>query len=441
MISMDPAVLKLFRKSKTMTLSTTGVKTWTTKTYYAMDHGFIFLIEKGGLTLKNIQENPEVSFAIDENKLKVFAQGSGRVEILGEPDNFEKERGVLLHKIPEDAAFAHHGHVYIARLIPTEIRVMDMRVEMRRFSEEINLDQMRENIHPILRSFRMWSFQQSVITLLIGSILAEKINVMFLLLSVLGIMAAHGSFNVLSGYFDYKNGNDNVRSLTSSRVFVDRMVAQKLVLLTSFAILGLALADGIYLAISVPSIWPFISIGIVAGALYSAPKIGFKKYAMGDLAVFVAWSPGIFLGSFVLQGGVITLPILLISFAVALLTVNVLHGNNWRDIEDDRKTGVRTVANLLGEEGSKFYYYSLIWVPYLLVIVAYFLSNSLYPLFAVMLTVPLAIQLTNIAKNRKNIKRGMLDMLTARATFYFGLFGAVSYVAFTYAAGMLHLVY
>jgi hypothetical protein len=81
------------------------------------------------------------------------------------------------------------------------------------------------------------------------------------------------------------------------------------------------------------------------------------------------------------------------------------------------------------------------WVPYILVIAAYFLSNSLYPLFAVMLTVPLAIQLTRIAWNRKNIKRGILDMLTARATFYFGLFGAISYLAFTYAAGMLHLVY
>ena len=437
---MDPDVIKLLRKARTMTMSTTGVKTWTTKTFYAMDHGFLFFIEKGGLTLKNITENPTVSFAIDENKLKLFVQGSGNVEILGDPVELQRERGILLHKIPEDAAFAHHGHVYLARLIPTELRVMDMRVEMKRYSSDINPDQMTEKMHPIMGSFRAWSFQQSVIALLVGSVLAAKLNVLFLVLSVLGIMAAHGSFNVISGFFDFRNGNDTPRSLTSSRVFVDNLVHPRLAMGFASLFLLLALADGIYLSVLRPEIWPFILIGIIAGTLYSAPKIGFKKYALGDLAVFVTWSPGIFLGAFVLQGGIISLPVILISFTIALLTVNILHGNNWRDMDDDRKTGIRTVANVLGENGSKFYYYGLMWVPYALVVIAYLMANYLYPLFAVMLTVPLAIQLSRIAANNRNIKRGMLDMLTARATFYFGLFGVISYVIITYASGTLHLV-
>lgn len=437
---MDPAVIKLLRKARTMTLSTTGIKTWTTKTFYAMDHGFLFYIEKGGLTLKNIAENPNISFAIDENKLNLFVQGSGKVEILGEPDDLQRERGILLHKVPEDAAFSHSGHVYLARLVPDEIRVLDMRVEMKRYSADVKLEEMTEHFHPIFSLFRVWSFQQSIIALIIGSILAVRLNVLFLVLSVLGIMAAHGAFNAISGYFDFRTGNDTPRSLTSSRVFVDNLVHPRKALGVSYLMLALALVDGIYLAVSRPQIWPFILIGVVAGALYSAPKIGFKKYALGDVAVFVAWSPGIFLGAYVLQGGIINIPILLISFSVALLTVNILHGNNWRDMDDDRKVGVRTVANVLGEEGSKLYYYGLIWSPYVLVVLAYFLESHLYPLFAVMLTVPLAIQLSRIASNRKNIKRSMLDMLTARATFYFGLFGVISYLLFTYASGALHIV-
>jgi hypothetical protein len=31
-------------------------------------------------------------------------------------------------------------------------------------------------------------------------------------------------------------------------------------------------------------------------------------------------------------------------------------------------------------------------------------------------------------------------MLTARATFYFGLFGVISYLLVTYASGALHIV-
>ncbi|HLH86755.1 MAG TPA: UbiA family prenyltransferase [Thermoplasmataceae archaeon] len=437
---MNADLLHLLRKSKTMTISTLGNGTWTTKVFYAMDRGFIFFVEKGASTLRNIQSNPEISFAIDNDRLEMFVQGKGRVEILGEPADYERERGILLYKVPEDTMFMRSGHVLIARLIPEEIRVTDMRMEMKRFSEPVVLEEMREKRHPLFNSMRVWSFQQSAVAYLIGTFLAARIDMTYFALGLVALLLAHGSFNIFSGYFDYRSGNDSILSMTSSRVFVDRLLSGRIVLYFASAILGVAVAIGIFLSLEVTKIIPFVAIGVTAGFLYSLPKIGLKKFALGDLAVFVTWGVGIFLGAFTLQGGIISLPIVLIAASIALLTVSILHGNNWRDINDDRKAGVRTVANIVGEEGSKFYYYSLIWVPYVLVVVAYFLANYLYPLLAVLITVPFALKLSKIASNKRSIKKPLLDMLTARATLYFGVVALGAIIVAQYATGSIHFL-
>ena len=433
-------VKNFLMKSKTMTISTNGEKLWTTKIFYALDHGFIFLIEKTGLTLANVKKDPNISYSIDNNKLDLFVQGTGRVEILGEPKDFVSERGKLLYKVPEDSIFVKHGNVFIARLVPDKILVTDMRSEMKKFSEEIDLGQLVEKRHPLLKSARAWSFQQSLIAIVVGSMLALRIDLIFFILSVVGVLIAHASFNILNGYFDAKTGNDTFAYLGGSRVFVDKLVRENSALYLSAALFTLAFAIGIYLVLSAERVIPFLVIGIIAGLLYSLPRIGFKKFALGDAAVFLAWAPGIFLGGYVLQGGIINIPIILVSFSIGLLTVCILHGNNWRDIDDDTKVGVRTVASLIGPINSEYYYFALLWIPYFLILIVYFLVPSYYPLLAVMLTIPFAIKLSQIAVNRKNIKWGMLDRMTARVTLYFGLASIVPFIAVFAAEGMMHIV-
>ncbi len=431
-------VINLLRKSRTMTISTDGEKLWTTKIFFAMDHGFVFLVEKTGLTFRNISKNPSISFSVDNDRLDLFLQGSGRVEILGEPRDFVRERGILLYKITEDSVFVKHGNVFIARLIPESIIVSDMRTEMKRFLEDIDLDQMFERRRPLLKSVRAWSFQQSLIALIVGSILAMRIDIVFFILSIIGIMASHGSFNILNGYFDTKTGNDTFSYQGGSRVFVDKMVRQRNAITLSVSLFLLALGIGVYLAVEAPRIIPFLAIGIAAGALYSLPKIGLKRYAFGDAAVFLAWAPGIFLGGYVLQGGLVSVPVVLISFSIGLLTVSILHANNWRDMDDDLKVGVRTIANILGSRASEYYYFALLWVPYILVLAAYLMHTSYYPLLAVMLTAPLVWRLSRIASNRRNIKWGMLDRMTASATLYFGLAAILPFVVVYVAMGAFH---
>jgi len=352
------------------------------------------------------------------NRPDYFVQGEGCVKILGEPSEFHEERGSLLYKNPQDALFIRSGHVYIARLIPDYIKVTDMRNERKIYNAQFSLDELKERKIGYFRALRPWSFQQSITSLVLGAILAPQFNPILFILSLISLTLLHGSFNAFSDYFDFVKNIDRPTTLGSSgsRVLVDRIMDPKKLLIYTISLFITGLIIGIVLTILKPQILPYVLIGLVAGILYGVPKIGWKWNALGDLAVFIAFGPGIFLGSYVLQGGVPGISEILISIALGLIIVAILHGNNWRDIEDDLKSGVRTVANILGEKGSMIYYLALIWLSYPLFGLAVYFKPEYFPILGSFLTIPWAVKLSKIALNKRNWKRNLLDLLTAQFT-------------------------
>lgn len=430
---MDKDLLKFLRKCKTMVISTCGETPWSAKVYYALDRGFVFLVEKEGRTLKNIQKNCRVSFTIDTNRPDYFVQGEGCVKILGEPSEFHEERGSLLYKNPQDALFVKSGHVYIARLIPDYIKVTDMRNERKIYNAQFSLDELKERKIGYFRALRPWSFQQSITALVLGAILAPNFNLILFILSLISLTLLHGSFNAFSDYFDFITNVDRPTTLGSSgsRVLVDRIMDPKKFLTYVISLFITGLIIGIVLTILKPQILPYVLIGLVAGILYGIPKIGCKWNALGDLAVFISFGPGIFLGSYVLQGGVPGISEILISIALGLVIVAILHGNNWRDMDDDLMSGVRTVANILSEKGSMIYYLLLIWLSYPLFGLAVYFKPEFFPILGSFLTIPWAVKLSKIALNKRNWNRNLLDLLTAQFTalhMYFSVGSMLIYI-------------
>jgi len=416
---MNREVIELLRKTKTMSISTCGDNPWTIKVFYAMDRGFIFLLETGGRTLEAIKRGSKVSFAVDLNRPDLFVQGYGNVEVLGEPGKLDEERGTLLAKVPEDSLFVSSGHTVIVRLIPEVLRVTDMRGEPKKYNESVELDEMTERKPlSVVRAMRPWAFQMSVTSLILGVMLADRVNVLFLLLSIAGIIMAHGAFNELGDYFDFITALDRPDGMGSggSRVLLDRHMAPRSLFSYSIVLLASSLMIGVYLTVARPAILIFVIVGILAGVLYGLPKIGLKWVSLGDLGVFLAFGPGIVLGSEVLQGGSVTASSVLISVAIGMIIVAVLHANNWRDIESDTAIGAKTVASVLGERGSQIYYLALIWLSYPIFALAVALDLRLWPILGSLLTVPWAVKLTKIALNRKDWNRKLLDMRTGSFT-------------------------
>ena len=189
---------------------------WSIKVYYALHNGFIFLIEKNGKFFNNIIKDNRVSFTIDRDKPDYFIQGIGIIEILGDPKDLHEERATLLYKIPQDALFVKSGHTVMVRLIPEIIRITDMRNEPKKYNLDFNISDLNQGKKfPYLRALRPWSFQQSVTSLIFGAILATTINFYFLILSLIGLILIHGSYNALSDYFDYMYGVDKSNTMGS----------------------------------------------------------------------------------------------------------------------------------------------------------------------------------------------------------------------------------
>ncbi len=436
---MNEEVLGLLRKGRTMVLTTTGESLWSAKVFYALEGGIVFLVEKGSLTLKNIQKTDSVVFTVDFDTPDLFIQGTGKVTILGEPRDFHKERGTLLYKVPEDTLFVKSGHMLIAKMIPDNVRFSDFRGQPKKTDNKFRPEELTEKkTFRYWRALRPWSFQQSVTSLVFGALLAfqvsfsYRINLYLLVLSAIALVLVHGSFNAFSDYFDFALKTDKPEGMGSAgaRVLIDRLIPTNRFLYFSTGVFIIGLALGIYLIVLRPVVLPYVIIGLIAGLLYGLPKFGWKRIALGDLAVFLAFGPGIFLGSLVLQGGVVGIPQILISFSLGMIIVAILHGNNWRDIKDDKEAGVKTVALYLGDKGSLIYYVTLIWASYPLFVVAVLIEPRLFPILGALLTIPWAIRLTRIAGNAKNMKRNLLDMLTANFTSLHIYFSVVFLAAF-----------
>ncbi len=139
---MDKDVIQFFRENRFMNIATDGIKLWVSKVYYALDNGIIFFLEKNSLTNKNIEKNNNVSFNIDQSLLTIIVQGTGKINILGNPDNFRDKTDIIIKKNPEDKKFVNH--VYIAELIPDFISITDLRKEFKKYNPVFSLNEFNE---------------------------------------------------------------------------------------------------------------------------------------------------------------------------------------------------------------------------------------------------------------------------------------------------------
>ncbi len=113
-----------------------------------------------------------------------------------------------------------------------------------------------------------------------------------------------------------------------------------------------------------------------------------KYRRLGDIIIFLCFGPLLVLGSYFIQTLSLSLHPLLFSIPVGLLTENILHVNNTRDIETDRRAKVFTLAQLLGFRGSYLFYFALIVISYLMLIFYRFYYQSYY-FFLPLLSLPM----------------------------------------------------
>lgn len=159
--------------------------------------------------------------------------------------------------------------------------------------------------------------------------------------------------------------------------------------------------------------------------------IGFKYMALGDLIIVITFGPLTVLFAYMAQIGTLMdninnnsssvgpfayLRPLAYALPLALNTEAILHSNNTRDLETDKRSGIVTLAIYLGFTGSYLLYNALIFVPYFVCLVMALKTSSVYLL--PILTVRMAFALENEFRSHTLTH---LPVKTAKLNLVFGL--------------------
>jgi 1,4-dihydroxy-2-naphthoate polyprenyltransferase len=274
---------------------------------------------------------------------------------------------------------------------------------------------------------RPFSFPASLIPALLGGMVAVvhagvSLHGVHYVLAAVAAAAVHAAANLLSDCFDFAQGIDREDTIGASRgMLVTGRMSPRQVLLGSLILWGASGIVALYFLWRVgPVLIPIILGGLVLGAGYTAAPSQFKYRALGDLAVFLAFGVGITLGAYVIQtGGLSWIPVAY-SLPMGFLIAAILHGNNLRDIESDRRARIKTLAMLLGVRRARYAYAAMLAAAYLSVVVSV-LAGWMAPVgLLCFLSVPLAVGAIRIVM-AGGPSLMIIDMRTAQLQMAFGL--------------------
>jgi 1,4-dihydroxy-2-naphthoate octaprenyltransferase len=176
-------------------------------------------------------------------------------------------------------------------------------------------------------------------------------------------------------------------------------------------------------------------VGFIGGLFYTAKPVGMKYRALGVPWVFMMMGPLMILGAYMAQGLLFDWHVIWISLPVGFLVSAILHSNDFRDIEDDTRAGIRTASIMGGTALARVEYYSLLLGAYISVIVLVMVRTLSPWSLLVMLTIPIAIKLMKIVNpGIERSRLAMVDIQTAQFHFLFGLILAISLVLHKFVA-------
>ncbi|KAF7239343.1 UbiA prenyltransferase domain-containing protein 1 [Varanus komodoensis] len=271
-------------------------------------------------------------------------------------------------------------------------------------------------------ALRPWSFSASLTPVALGSALAYRsqgtLDPGLLLGSAVTVLAVHGAGNLVNTYYDFSKGIDHKKS--DDRTLVDQILEPQDVVRFGVVLYTLGcLSTACLYCLSTLRLEHLALIyfgGLSSSFLYTG-GIGFKYVALGDVVILITFGPLAVMFAYAVQVGQLSPSPLLYAVPLALSTEAILHSNNTRDMESDRRAGIVTLAILLGPTLSYVLYNTLLFLPYLIFCVLatrYTISMAL-PL----LTLPMAFSLERQFRSQSFVK---IPQRTAKLNLLLGLF-------------------
>ena len=273
---------------------------------------------------------------------------------------------------------------------------------------------------------RPHSYPASIAPVLFGATYAlgyeSKFSILKFILFLLACLLIQAATNLFNEYYDYKHGLDKVDSEGISGSIVKGNLSPKEVMVGALVLYALAFVFGLILTF-MTSIYVLL-VGLVcmlAGYFYTGGKYPIAYSPFGEVV------SGFFMGtiiialSFYFQTGYVNADIIVVSLPLFIMIGAILLANNIRDLDNDKESGRRTYAILVGKNNAiKTMAISFI-VVYLLNVLFIITKYASWWNLLVFVTIPLAIKIIK-GFSSNNHKKTMAPymVLTAKLTIFVG---------------------
>lgn len=180
--------------------------------------------------------------------------------------------------------------------------------------------------------------------------LAWRFSMMPWLMCMLFALLAQIASNFANEYYDFKAGLDKAGRVGPRRGVTEGDITPGAMKMATYATLALACVVGVALVALYGQWWMYIvgvltALGVVA---YSSGPYPLSHHGLGEVAVVIFFGVVPVCLTYMLMGGVFGWWLLAMSVGIGLMGANVLVVNNYRDREDDKAVGKRTLAVRLG---------------------------------------------------------------------------------------------
>lgn len=273
---------------------------------------------------------------------------------------------------------------------------------------------------------RPHSYPASIAPVLFGATYAlgyeSKFSILKFILFLLACLLIQAATNLFNEYYDYKHGLDKVDSEGISGSIVKGNLSPKEVMVGALVLYALAFGFGLILTF-MTSVYVLL-VGLVcmlAGYFYTGGKYPIAYSPFGEVV------SGFFMGtiiialSFYFQTGYVNADIIVVSLPLFIMIGAILLANNIRDLDNDKESGRRTYAILVGRNNAiKTMAISFI-VVYLLNVLFIVTKYASWWNLLVFVTIPLAIKIIkgfSANNNKKTMAPYMV--LTAKLTIFVG---------------------
>ena len=275
---------------------------------------------------------------------------------------------------------------------------------------------------------RPWSFTAAFVPIALGTVLAwveGSFHIGLFLLTLFGGICMQAGTNLINTYGDYMSGVDTVQSAETCPQLVAGILKPGAMKIAGGLVFGLAGLIGLFLAYLRG--WEVLAVGIVGllgGYCYTAGFSPYKYRGWGPLFVFFLMGPLMVWPAYFIQTGKHSVLPILASLPVSFLVTGILHANDIRDIIEDRKAGIKTLALSLGFHNSVIMYYSLYAAAYLCLIAM--VVNGVLPSTAILplVLVPVIVKIFRRVHEASKGAIEQFESLEAAAAgfhFQFGL--------------------